>query len=88
MFVCAGTCPLAAQVVLGLVLLIWTLTPLYSMVQTALEPKENVFNGSLLPVHPTVAGFWTVLTQDYWYLAHFWHEMGNSLYIGHSDARC
>ena len=31
---------------------------------------------------PTLAGFWTVLTQNYWYLAQFWHEMGNSLYIG------
>ena len=27
-------------------------------------------------------GFWTILTQNYWYVAHFWHEMGNSLYLG------
>ncbi|HEX5328035.1 MAG TPA: carbohydrate ABC transporter permease [Acetobacteraceae bacterium] len=77
---------LAAQVLLGVVLLIWTLTPLYTMVQTALEPKDKVFNGSLLPVEPTLSGFWTVLTQDYWYLAHFWHEMGNSVWIGVATA--
>jgi multiple sugar transport system permease protein len=64
------------------VVLIWTIIPLYTMVQVALEPKDNVFNGAIWPVNATLSGFWTVLTQDYWYLAHFWREMGNSLYIG------
>ena len=63
-------------------LLIWTLMPLYSMLEVALEPNDSVFNGDLWPAHPTLAGFWTVLSQSYWYVAHFWHEMGNSLYIG------
>ena len=31
---------------------------------------------------PDADRFWTVLSQSYWYVAHFWHEMGNSLYIG------
>ena len=72
----------AGRVVIGVVVLIWTLIPLYAMVQVALEPKDNVFNNAIWPVNATLAGFWTVLTQDYWYLSHFWHEMGNSLYIG------
>jgi len=72
----------AGQVVIGVAVLIWTIIPLYTMVQVALEPKENVFNGAIWPVNATLSGFWTVLTQDYWYLAHFWREMGNSLYIG------
>ena len=72
----------AGRVLIGVIVLIWTLIPLYSMVQVALEPKDNVFNNAIWPVNATLAGFWTVLTQDYWYLAHFWHEMGNSLYIG------
>lgn len=69
------------QVVIGLIVFIWTIMPLYTMVQVALEPKENVFNGAIWPVNVTLSGFWTVLTQNYWYLAHFWQEMGNSLYI-------
>lgn len=73
---------IAGQVVIGVAVLIWTIIPLYTMVQVALEPKENVFNGAIWPVNATLSGFWTVLTQDYWYLAHFWQEMGNSLYIG------
>jgi multiple sugar transport system permease protein len=72
----------AGQVAIGVAVLIWTIIPLYTMVQVALEPKENVFNGAIWPVNATLSGFWTVLTQDYWYLAHFWREMGNSLYIG------
>jgi multiple sugar transport system permease protein len=72
----------AGQVVIGVAVLVWTIIPLYTMVQVALEPKENVFNGAIWPVNATLSGFWTVLTQDYWYLAHFWREMGNSLYIG------
>ena len=27
-----------------------------------------------------------MLTQSYWYVAHFWHELGNSLYIGVATA--
>lgn len=64
------------------ILLIWTLTPIYSMFQVALESKDNVFSGTLLPVSPTTSSFHTVITESYWYLSHFWHEMLNSLYIG------
>ncbi|HXT82233.1 MAG TPA: carbohydrate ABC transporter permease [Acetobacteraceae bacterium] len=77
---------IAGQIVIGVVVFIWTIIPLYTMVQVALEPKENVFNGAIWPVNPTLSGFWTVLTQGYWYLAHFWQEMGNSIYIGVATA--
>jgi multiple sugar transport system permease protein len=72
----------AGKVMIGVAVLFWTIIPLYTMVQVALEPKENVFNGAIWPVNATLSGFWTVLTQDYWYLAYFWREMANSLYIG------
>jgi multiple sugar transport system permease protein len=73
---------LAVEIIACLVILVWTLTPLYSMIIVALEHKEDVFSGLLWPVNPTFDAFWKVLTQGYWYVAHFWHEMGNSLYIG------
>ena len=69
-----------------LALLAWTLMPLYSMLEVALEPGGDVFNGDLWPASPTLRAFGTVLTQSYWYVAHFWHEMGNSLYIGVATA--
>ncbi len=76
----------AGQVLIGILVLIWTLLPLYNMVEVALRPKDAVFSDDLFPAHPTLAGFWTVFTENYWYLEHFWHEMGNSVTIGVATA--
>ena len=76
----------AGQVVIGLIILIWTVLPLYNMVEVALRPKDAVFSGDLFPAQPTLIGFWDILTQNYWYVQHFWHEMGNSLYLGVATA--
>jgi multiple sugar transport system permease protein len=73
---------LLGRVLIGLVLLAWTLVPIYSMVQVSLESHDSVFSANLWPKQPTLAGFWTVLTENYWYLEHFWREMRNSLFIG------
>lgn len=77
---------LAVECIGCLLILIWTLMPLYSMVEVALQQQEDVFSGDLWPAQPTLHGFWTVLTQSYWYVEHFWREMGNSLYIGIATA--
>src|SRR5690242_18798114 len=77
---------LGVETIACLAILIWTFMPLYTMVEVALEPGDDVFNGDLWPAQPTLAAFRTVLTQGYWYVAHFWHEMGNSLYIGVATA--
>jgi multiple sugar transport system permease protein len=73
---------LELEIIACLAILVWTLMPLYTMVTVALESSDDVFSGNLWPANATLGGFWTVLTQGYWYVAHFWHEMGNSLYIG------
>lgn len=77
---------LTLEIVACLAILFWTLTPLYTMVTVALESSDEVFSGNLWPANATLAGFWTVLMEGYWYVAHFWHEMGNSLYIGVATA--
>jgi multiple sugar transport system permease protein len=77
---------LAIEIVACLAILVWTLMPLYTMVSVALESSDDVFSGNLWPANPTLAGFWTVLTQSYWYVAQFWRDMGNSLYIGVATA--
>ncbi len=71
----------AGQVLLGLLILIWTLLPIYNMVEVALSPKSELFKNVLFPNQPTLMGFWDVLTQNSWFVKHFWREMGNSLYI-------
>jgi multiple sugar transport system permease protein len=72
----------AAALVLAAVLLVWTLAPIYNMVMIALEPSGDVFGDHIWPAQPSVESFGVVLTEGHWYLEHFWHQFGNSLYIG------
>lgn len=71
----------AAAALLSVIIMIWTFAPIYNMVMVALEPKGDVFSDRLFPAHPSAASFWVVLSQGYWYLEHFWHQFGNSVYI-------
>jgi multiple sugar transport system permease protein len=72
------------SIILGFVLLIWTLLPIYNMFLIALDPEEGEieFTGNIVPPEPSLDAFGVVLTQDDRYLAQFWLQFGNSLYIG------
>lgn len=72
----------AAAMLIGLLLLVWTLTPLYDMVLVAVQDKNAVASSNVWPVHPTLASFVATFRESYWYLAHFWLQMRNSLFIG------
>jgi multiple sugar transport system permease protein len=72
----------AAALIFGLVILIWTLTPIYNIVMVALEPHGDVFTNDIWPANPSLESFRIVLDQGHWYLEYFWHQFGNSLYIG------
>jgi multiple sugar transport system permease protein len=74
----------AGSAVLGVGILIWSLTPVYNMLLIALDPEEGEieFAGNLWPPDPSLDGFRDVVTQEARYLEHFWHQFGNSLYIG------
>jgi multiple sugar transport system permease protein len=74
----------AGSVVLGVVILIWSLAPVYNMFLIALDPEEGEieFDGNLWPPEPSLEGFRAVVTQEARYLEHFWHQFGNSLFIG------
>jgi len=65
-----------------MVLVVWTIAPLYNMVLISLEPEGDVFTDHIWPRVPSVESFWGVLTQGHWYLEHFWRQFANSLYIG------
>ena len=69
---------------LGLVLLIWSLLPVYNMLLIALDPEEGEveFSGNLYPPEPSLEAFGDVVTQEARYLEDFWHQFGNSIYIG------
>ena len=73
----------AASIALVVVLLIWSLTPVYNMLLIALDPDEGdiEFEGVIWPADPSLHSFHTVLTQGYWLVADFWRQLGNSFFI-------
>ena len=73
-----------ASAALGLVILVWSLLPVYNMLLIALDADEGdiEFEGLLWPPEPSLHSFATVLTQGYWLVENFWHQFGNSLFIG------
>jgi multiple sugar transport system permease protein len=64
------------------VLVIWSLLPVYNMVLIALSEHSAVFSGEIFPWDPSFHSFYVVLTQGFWYLERFWHQFGNSFFIG------
>jgi len=73
-----------ASVILVAVLLIWSLVPVYNMLLIALDPDDGdiEFEGLIWPPDPSLHSFRAVLTQGYWLLEDFWHQFGNSVFIG------
>ena len=67
---------------LGIVLVIWTVMPVYNMVLIALSADGDEFSGNIWPSDPSFESFHVIWTEGYWYLEHFWHQFGNSIYIG------
>ena len=69
--------------VLAVVLLLWWLLPVYNMLLIALDPDgKTEFTGDIWPAAPTLEAFRGVVFQRYWYLQDFWHQFGNSFFIG------
>jgi multiple sugar transport system permease protein len=72
----------AGAIGFAVLLLIWTLLPIYNIIMVSLESKGDVFTNTIWPAEPSMDSFWIVITQGYWYLEYFWEQFGNSVYIG------
>ena len=72
----------AAALAFAVVVLIWTLVPIYNIVAVSLEAHGDVFTNDIFPSKPSLESFWIVITQGYWYLEYFWRQFENSVYIG------
>jgi len=71
------------SVVLGAVIVIWSLIPVYNMFLVALDPVgHNEFAGEIWPPHPTVASFVALWTEEADDVEHIWGQFANSIYIG------
>lgn len=71
----------AGCIAFGLVLVVWSILPIYNIISVALATHDDIFSGSVWPQHPNLHSFRIVFTQGFWYLEHFWHQFGNSFYF-------
>lgn len=71
-----------AGAITALVLLIWTFLPVYNMALIALSDDGDEFTGQIWPDDWNWGSFTVIWTEGHWYLAHFWHQFGNSLILG------
>jgi len=71
------------SIVLGVILLIWSLIPVYNMFLVALDPEgHNEFTYEIWPAHPTLAAFVALWNGDDEDVRDIWPAFGNSLVIG------
>ena len=72
----------AAAMLLGVVLIVWSLAPIYNMIVIALSAHDDIFSGTIWPENPTLHSFYVVVTEGFWYLERFWQQFGNSFFVG------
>jgi multiple sugar transport system permease protein len=68
-------------IAIGLVILVWTLLPIYHMVMLSFTPVSDAFAGRYWPDRPTLENFRIVVMQDHFFLRSFWRQLGNSLLV-------
>jgi multiple sugar transport system permease protein len=69
------------MIVLGLLILIWTLLPIYHMVMLSLTPLSDAFAGRFWPDNPTLENYRIVLSEDHFFLQNFWLQLWNSVFV-------
>jgi multiple sugar transport system permease protein len=67
--------------VVSVLLVVWTLIPIYNIVLIALKGDSDIFSDELFPADPSLESFRVVVTQGHWYLEHFWQQFRNSIFI-------
>ena len=67
---------------LAVLLAVWTGLPIYNLLFIAFNEEDDEYSDDLWPDLPTFDNFITVLTQNHWYLEHFWRQFGNSFVVG------
>lgn len=67
--------------VLGVVILAWTLFPIYNMAMLAFSPSDQIFDKHLWPSNMSVSSFVATITQNGYYVNDFWRQLGNSLFV-------
>ena len=72
---------LAILVVLTVVILVWTLFPVYHMVLLSLTPTNDLFQPALYISHPTLRNYVYTMGQDNPFVRYFWQQLLTSLTV-------
>ena len=67
--------------VFGIVILIWTMLPLYHMAVVSITPLTDAFGGKFWPENPTLENYETVIFQEHYFLREFWRQLANSVFV-------
>jgi multiple sugar transport system permease protein len=67
--------------VVSVVLIIWSVLPIYNMVMVSFDSHGDVFSSHLWPPHPSAESYLAVITQSFWYLQYFWEQFGRSVFL-------
>jgi len=62
-------------------LLIWTVFPVYYMVMLSLVSWEDLFKPRLYVANPTFENYYQTFTQSNYFVSQFWVQMYNSVSI-------
>jgi multiple sugar transport system permease protein len=68
-------------IIFGVIVLIWTLLPIYHMAIVSITPLTDAFAGRFWPENPTLDNYQSVLFQEHYFLRAFWRQLGNSLFV-------
>jgi multiple sugar transport system permease protein len=68
-------------ILVAIVILIWTLIPLYHMFVMSITPASGRVGGKVWPDEPTLQNYVTVFSQGYFYLEKFWVQLWNSVFV-------
>src|SRR5213594_695302 len=66
---------------LAIVILGWTLFPVYYMLLLSFTPTDDLFQPGLYVEHPTVRNYTYTMGADNPFVRYFWHQIGNSLVV-------
>jgi multiple sugar transport system permease protein len=66
---------------LAVVIIVWTLFPVYYMLLLSFTPTNDLFKPGLWVEHPTVRNYVYTMGQDNPFVRYFWHQLSNSFVV-------
>jgi len=66
---------------LAVVIIVWTLFPVYYMLLLSFTPTNDLFKPGLYVEHPTFRNYVYTTAQDNPFVRYFWHQLSNSFVI-------